>query len=371
MPERNPPQKKILFLSGHAHRALDPVAASPSGGAELQVALLAEALTQRGFETVIAAASDGFPDGCRWRGVRIRDAGPFDASAPGKILASLPRVWRVLREERPTLVVVYGWTAWLALLCAWRPLLRRMRVGFVCALDGEIDGKFIEAHPVRGRIFAWGMRAADVRMAITDHQSRLFRDQGMTCDVVRLLLQKPGLSAPPSSKTVDLLWVARCHPVKRPHEFLDLVERLPGIRARMICSPQDRALFEDVRRRAGSMTGLEFLEGVPYRTIQDHFDAARIFVNTSSDEGVPNTFLHAASAWTALASLKVDPDGMIRRFQAGVCAGDDPRNLLESTRALLASPEALAAAAQGAARILAEWHDNDRNVAAFLKATGL
>lgn len=360
--------RKILFLSGHAHRALDPAAAVASGGAELQVALLATALVRRGIETVIAAASDGFADGVVWRGVCVRDAGRFDTGTPWETLAALRRVWRVLREEHPQWVIVYGWTTWLTILCLWRPFLKT-RIGFVCALDSEIDGGFQRNHPLRGRIFTWGLRWADARLSITGHQARLFRSQGMSCSVTRLLLQ-PTSESTPTAKSVDLLWVARCHPVKRPHAFLDLLERLPGIRARMICSPQDHELMRTVRARAATLTGLEFLEGVPYREIQSHFSAARIFVNTSLDEGVPNTFLHAALGRTAIASLLVDPDGMITNFHAGICAEGDFETLVCELTALLDSPDSILSAAAGAARILEEWHDNDRNVTAFLEGLG-
>ncbi len=58
------------------------------------------------------------------------------------------------------------------------------------------------------------------------------------------------------------------------------------------------------------MPQVEFLEKVSYHDIQSHFDQAKIFVNTSSDEGVPNTFIHAGLGSTAIVSLKVDPDHM-------------------------------------------------------------
>ncbi len=356
---------RFLFLSGHAHRALDPDSGKASGGAELQVALLGSELVKRGHDVGIIAAEDGFQDGVVWQGVKIRRGGRFDTGGLADTFRATRPVIRILRQEKPDVLVVYGWTTWLALLCCLARFLS-FRVVYVCALDSEIDGAFRKSNPVRGRVFDWGLRAANVRFAITENQADMFRKRGMACHVVRLLLQDPG-PRKPQTKSVDFLWVARCHPVKNPHLFLDLVEKMPGVSARMICSPQDVRLFEEIRKRAAKIPGLEFLDGVPYREIQEHFDAARVFVNTSSDEGVPNTFLHSGLAGTAIVSLSCDPDGMISKFGAGRWAGGNLELLHNSAAELIKNPAALASAAAGARSFVAAWHDNQKNVTAFLK----
>lgn len=355
---------KFLFLSGHAHLALDPASTRASGGAELQVALLAKALAKRGHEVVIAAADTGQKDGVAWEGVRVRTCGRYDTGGLVDSVKALPRLLQILREESAGVVVVYGWTAWLWVLGYLRNLVP-FRLVFVCALDTEIDGTFRRENPVRGWLFAEGMRAADARFGITEYQAKLFREQGMKCEVTRLLLQD--VKAERTEKSVDLLWVARCHPVKNPQLFLDLAERFPEARCRMICSVQDRVLWDEVSRRAAGMKNVEFFERVPYRDIQGHFSAARIFLNTSAHEGVPNTFIHSGLGHCAIASLSVDPDGMFKVFEAGGCARGDFEGLAKIVGGLLGDGARLRHAQDEAARYVREWHDNARNVDAFLK----
>jgi glycosyltransferase involved in cell wall biosynthesis len=355
---------RFLFLSGHAHLALDPSSQRASGGAELQVALLSRELVARGHQAVILAADTGQTDGIVWEGVKIRTGGRFDTGLPIDTLRALPRIIRVLRTERPGWVVVYGWTAWLYLLCLL-PAQVPFRLIFVCALDAEIDGGFRRANPFRGLLFEHGMRLAEARFAITDHQARLFRERGMPCTVTRLLLPQSGFTVP-EEKPIDLLWVARCHPVKRPHLFLDLAEHLPKARCRMICSPQDEPLWQSVRSRANRTRNVEFLEAVPYREIQRHFNEAKIFVNTSEHEGVPNTFIQSGVGHAAILSLSVDPDGMFRTFGAGLCASGNFERLTREAVEMLENRPRLVAAQNECARFVCEWHDNAANLEAFL-----
>lgn len=359
---------KFLFLSGHAHLAFDPATQRASGGAELQVALLARDLTAKGHRVVLLGADTGQGGHAVWEGVSVRNGGRFDTGGAADTLRALPRVKAVLEEERPDVVVVYGWTSWLYILCHLRSAVG-FRLVFVCALDAEIDGGFRVENPVRGFLFDRGMRLSDARLAITEHQAALFREQGMSCSVTRLLLQRPEFYS--GEKSVDLLWVARCHPVKRPHLFLDLAERFPEARCRMICSKQDEALWQEVSMRASALPNMDFVESVPYREIQDHFNATRIFVNTSSHEGVPNTFIQSGLGGAAILSLAIDPDGMFHHFRAGLCAAGDFERFAAEGKRLLENPARLAEAQQECTRFVREWHDNEANLEAFLKAVSV
>lgn len=333
----------------------------------MQVALMARELAERGHEAVLLGADTGQPDGSRWRGIRIRKAGRYDTGGLADTLRAWPKIHRVIAEERPDFVLVYGWTALLYLLAWWRRVIPYKLV-FVCALDAEIDGEFRRKNPVRGFFFHRGMQKADIRLSITAAQAADFARHGMSCTVVRNLLQEQA-AAPSGAKAVDLLWVARCQNVKKPGLFLDLAAALPQARCRMICAPHDPALLASVRKRAATLPNVEFVEGVAYRDIQREFDAAKILVNTSSHEGVPNTFIHAGQGRAAIASLEIDPDRMFAEFSAGIMARGSFDDLVSGVSRLLADPGALERAARESSRYVREWHDNARNVDTFVSAT--
>jgi glycosyltransferase involved in cell wall biosynthesis len=355
---------KILFLSSHAHLVLERSTSRVSGGAELQIALLARELAGRGIETTIAAGDTGQPDGGMYDGVRIWNAGKFQTGGIADTLRALPRVASVIKEECPDWVLLLGWTTWLFILHMMKPAFG-FRLGFICGLDTEVNGGFRRENPVRGLLFEYAMRRCDARFAMTEDQRRLFHQHGMTCGFYRNLIL-PRAFERKSEKPIDLLWVSRCQPIKRPHLFLDLARELPEARCRMVCPREDAGLWESVRTRAATIPNLEFIERVPYHEVQAVYDSAKIFVNTSEWEGWPNSFIQSGLGEAALLSLDVNPDGLFQRYALGRFCGGNPARMTEDARSMLGSTKGLASMQKECARFVAEMHDNRKETDAFL-----
>lgn len=355
---------KFVFLSSFAHLALDPKSTRVSGGAELQAALMASALARRGHEVIVLGADEGQPEERILQGVRARKGGRFHTGGIIDTLRALPIVFRFLRKERPHFTFVYGWTTWTFFLL-WPAFLKYTRAGFVCMLDTEVNGEFRRAHPVRGALFECGVRNAAVRFAITQYHMECFARLGVDCTLYRPLVF-PRQEPPTGVKDIDLLWIARCDPIKRPHLFLDLAERLPGARCLMVSPNENADLFRTVEARARGLPNVEFRERVPYHQVQALYDAAQIFVNTSTWEGFANSFVQSGQGEAAILSLAVDTDHLLERFNAGACAGDNFEAFVAHARRLLAEPKLLRAQQLGAAAFVREWHDNEQNVDAFL-----
>lgn len=356
---------KFFFLNSHAHRALDPDEKRVSGGAELQVALLAKELARRGHDVTVAGGDSGQPDQRVIEGVTLRTAGRFHTGGFADTAASMPKVARLLRELKPEFVCILGWTAWLDLLAKVRSLLGYKLV-YICGLDTEIDGSFGRTHGWKGRLFERGVRSADYRFAMSEHQSQLFHASGLSHGLYRNLIR--ARSAPRTEpKTVDFLWVARCQPIKRPLLFLDLAERFPNASCEMICPREDVGLWQEVSGRARLLPNVTFRESVPYAEIQDRYDAAKFLVSTSEAEGFPNNMIQAAQGGAGILSLEVDPDGFIGKFNAGYCANGDFGRLVDEVTKQLANSSGAEAAARGAERMVAEWLDNGANTEAFLE----
>ena len=356
---------KILFLSSHAHYALDPKATRVSGGAELQVALLARELAKRGHEVVIVGGDTGQADHRVLDGVMNRKGGKFHTGGLIDTALALPRILKLLKEYRPKYVAVLGWTAWLYILALLRPLFG-FKLVFICGLDTEIDGSFGLTHGWKGGLFEKGVQLADIRFAMSEHQQKLFRRLGLSCSFYRNLIL-PRLKPLNAKKEIDLLWVGRCQHIKHPHLFLDLVERSPGARCEMICPKEDVSLWNGVAARAMKLPQLRFHESVPYHQVQGHYDRARFLVSTSEAEGFPNVMIQAAQGAAGILSLDLDPDGLIETFNAGFCARGDFSVLVSRTAELLQDSIETERMGRGAAKMIDGWLDNERNTEAFLE----
>ena len=356
---------KFLFLSSHAHYALDPEATRVSGGAELQVALLGKELAALGHEVVIAGGETGQHDGRRLNGVMTRNAGRFHTGGISDTLQALPKVMSLLAEYSPDYVAVLGWTAWLYILVLLRPFFGYKLI-FICGLDTEINGSFGRTHGWKGKLFECGVVESDFRFAMSEYQRHLFDQLRLSCGFYRNLIL-PRMKPLIAEKDIDLFWVGRCQRIKRPHLFLDLVERFPQSHCQMICPREDIVLWDEVATRATTLSNLSFHEKVPYHEIQTYYDRAKLLVSTSEAEGFPNVMIQAAQGCAGILSLDLDPDGLIQTFKAGFCASGDFEVLVKKTRCLLENQKEAARMGNGANEMLVEWLDNGKNTQLFIE----
>jgi glycosyltransferase involved in cell wall biosynthesis len=118
-----------------------------------------------------------------------------------------------------------------------------------------------------------------------------------------------------------VLWVGSISYQKRPDLFVKLAKSIPNAYFEMVGGKtRDWQLYEKIKREEKTLPNFRFRGFIPYHEVDEYFRRASIFVNTSSIEGFPNTFLQAWANYTPVVSLNVDPDGIIRRYKLGFCS---------------------------------------------------
>jgi glycosyltransferase involved in cell wall biosynthesis len=129
-----------------------------------------------------------------------------------------------------------------------------------------------------------------------------------------------------------VLWVAMIQESKRPSCCSSIAARLPQRRFVMIGGPRPgtEPFYERIRAQAAALPNVEFKGFLPLAQAEPWFDRARVFINTSAYEGMPNTFLQAwARGVPTLATVDIGAPGAYTMF-------DDPAPAAQEIERLFA-----------------------------------
>jgi glycosyltransferase involved in cell wall biosynthesis len=135
----------------------------------------------------------------------------------------------------------------------------------------------------------------------------------------------------------------------------------------MICQKAkgDRQ-YDDLLRLAAEAHNLKFIEYVPFREIDNYFQRAKVFVNTSQAEGFPSTFVQAGKSATAIVTLKINPDGFLNKFNCGLCADDDWNKFVDCLKFVL-SEDKYIELGKNARKYVEETHDITKIIEVYKK----
>jgi glycosyltransferase involved in cell wall biosynthesis len=268
------------------------------GGAEVQQSILARGLTQAGYRVSMICLDYGQPDPASVDGVTVHKTYRPDSGVP--VLRFIhPRItstWQALQRVDADIYYQRSSAMLTAVVAAFCRHAGRKSI-----YAGASDVDFIPGRQqlrfARDRwLFEYGLRHVDaVVVQNLSQQANCLRHYGRESNLIpSCYYRPPGRGAQPGS---EILWVGSIRDYKRPELFLRLAEQLPDYRFKMIgggdSDAASRSYRDDIERRARALPNVEFLGFLPLAQVETHFDRARVFVNTSTHEGFPNTFLQA------------------------------------------------------------------------------
>jgi len=291
-------KKHLCFVAPHAWPVLsrDP-RIEVVGGAEVQQAILARLFAANGYRVSMISLDYGQPDRSLVDGVTVHKAFAPDAGAP--LLRFLhPRMtsmWRALRSVDADVYYVRSASMWLWLVTEFC-----RRHGKRSLYAGASDKDFVpdiggQVRYARDRwLYRRGMAVVDGIVAQNEFQrASCLATYGREAVVIPSCYEVPEKTQ--SAARDRILWVGMLHENKRPELFLDLARRLPQRRFVLIGGPRSgaQAFYERIRGEAAKLPNVEFKGFLPLAQVEPWFDRARVLVNTSTYEGMPNTFLQA------------------------------------------------------------------------------
>jgi len=312
------------------------------GGETVQHVLLARAWRDLGHDVSMIVFDDGQGASRVVDGIRTIAAHRRLAGLPG-LRFFHPRASRLFAALMTADAEVYyqspagaftGITAWFCRMTGKRFIFR-------IASDSDCEKEHGRLRFWRDRrLYEYGLRHADLVVAQTRVQADMLREnKRLEAPVINMLVEPPRRNPGKIEKDIDVLWLSNLRSLKRPELVLEIARQLPQVKFTLAGGPlpglRGGIYYEDVCAAAARLPNVSMPGAVRYTDSGAWFDRARLFLNTSTIEGFPNTFLQAWLRGVPVVSF-FDPDGLIRRLQLGAVAGstDDMR---ESIRGLLES----------------------------------
>lgn len=128
-----------------------------------------------------------------------------------------------------------------------------------------------------------------------------------------------------------VLWIGRAESIqKQPELAFELARRLPDMRMVMVANSIQPGQYEQLL--AAKPANVTLLDRVPFGEVESLYASAAVYLNTSRFEGFPNAFLQAAKHRVPIASLNVDPEGMLTTHGGGWCASGNLDHLADALR---------------------------------------
>ncbi|WP_135854123.1 glycosyltransferase family 4 protein [Halorussus salinus] len=323
------------------------------GGAERQLYLLSQQLRDE-FDVHFVVGDYGQPKTERRDGVTLHRAyTPTDERAAYRRFPDLARLFDAMRRADADVCVFRGDRLKATITYAFSRLLGSAWV-YNLAVDSHAESDADRTDPL-ATAFRRVIRDADGIVAQSPRQQRRLRESfGVDSTVVPNgypPVEEDTSRADADEETAEtdahsaadgefFLYVGRINrDQKRPHLFLDLAERLPDVRFLLVGAEEnDPAYYDEIARRADRLDNVRFPGKVPPDEIYDYYDRAYALVNTSAQEGFPNTFLEAWRSGTPVVSLDVDPGRFLGGESVGYADGDFER-LTAIARRLADSPD--------------------------------
>lgn len=363
----------ICFVSADVYHYLDPKSEGTSGGAERQQHLLGRELRDRNRAVAYIVGDHGQPSEQFLDGMLTTTGCPRQLPTPFHAPVLAGRLWAAMRRVDAAVYYVRGAPrlavlAGLGCRALGRPLV------FCVANDADVRPERLRERygPAVRQAYRWLLGTADAVVSQTERQQSLLRDRGVeSVHIPNGYTLSPEQDILLPSEREFVLWVGSSDPdQKRPSVFLDLARRLPDIPFVMISQPAVYTTsHEQLASKARDIDNLRFLGPVRPDEIHDYYRRASLLVNTSRNEGFPNTFLEAWRQATPVVSLSFDLDGMLADRTGGLHA-DGFDQLVDDVASLSADVQCRGALGQNGRRLVAEQFSIDRVVERYNRLLG-
>ncbi|PLX21802.1 hypothetical protein C0584_01720 [Candidatus Parcubacteria bacterium] len=350
---------KVCFVSIFSYPLFNPDCDLTFGGAEVQISLIAKELARdENLDINVIVADTGQGEMEIHEGVKVHKA---YKRGLGKINAlGAPFVlYKKLKSINPDVVVcrAAGVEVGIAGFYAYK---NKKKFIYSIAHFDDLTGK--HSRGLRGLIYQLGFNLATNYIAQTEDQKKYLEKKTQK----KISIIKNSFPAPKDLKekmnTSKVLWIGRSVDFKRPEKFIELAELMPEKKFEMVLQKTAVQRWEELRKHARGVRNLKFIEKIPFEKINAVFQSSSLYVNTSTEEGFPNTFIQSTMYGVPIISLNINPDNFINEYRCGVCCDDDVERMASMINSILSDRGRYQMFSDSAKRYFSQNHDIKVNI---------
>ncbi len=351
----------LTILSLWANKLFRPDDPQPFGGAELQLYLLARQLARgHGVQVHFITRGQGPFERYEHQSIQVWKL-PYRSSARGRSHLGFWESLRACLRPATDIFLQRGGGIETAIV-AWAARTKRKPFLFMTSSLLDVDGTHEHKGRLFGLLYRYGLRrAASVITQTQAQRDLLLHRAGRDSEVLMSSHEIPD-SIPEKSR--EVLWVGRCDDYKNPESFLDLAAALPRVTFTMVCPlANSKEKFERISQKAAALPNVVFYPGAPYEETERLFACHRVSVNTSIQEGFPNTYVQSFKWGTPVVASIIDPDGILEAHRMGIRAGTGTAAMGQAVEHLLRDQPAWWEYSANARSYAKAHHDIRKNTA--------
>ena len=325
------------------------------GGGELQIALLAKALTSLGHEVVVVDLDieEGFVTD---EGIRVYPVTGYNSGM---------KMFRTLTHRLPALYSTFVEIKADVYYCRIREYrhiivymaARKVKAKFIMSLASDLDilgiGKRWKHFYSSNVKDLWGvfnglmgeivypflLRKADLVLVQHDGQKEILLRKGIASRVFYNLIDISGLKWIIDTDSASaFVYVGSLDKRKGFEDFFEIVKRTPMHKYRVIGKVRDKT-GDRLYRQLADFSNVELMGKLSHSDTINEISRSRALISTSPMEGFPNIFIEAWGCGVPVLSLYVDPGDVIKREGLGYVAEGNIDLLIKKMSSICRSEE--------------------------------
>lgn len=353
---------KVCFVSLAAYPLFNSKVKAPFGGSEVQLYQIAKQLAQKiNYRVSFLVGDYHQPTHENKNNIRLIKAFNLILTKPKYIVGILYQTLLLSRLHQSHSDIFIQRAAGIETgIIAFYCKLFKKKFIYMTASSIDCNGKYRKMKPLEGFLYEWGLKHTNQIVCQTQKQKQHLKNHfGLESVIIKNSFSIP---RPTSAIKKYVLWVSSSQALKQPHIFLDLAQKFFQYRFVMIMPQNNPILWHEIFTKAQLIKNLQLIERVPFFKINSYFAKAKVFINTSTFEGFPNTFVQATMSGTPIISQNINPDNFLDKYQCGFCANGDQNKLYQLTAKLLTDTKLWSKMSYNAYSYVKKNHDINTNI---------